>query len=50
MIFVNNLDIIFLQETLGVNEVVVNSLEALLPDWSFVAVDEKGHSRGHATG
>jgi exonuclease III len=50
LVSVNNLDIIFLQETLGVSEVVVNSLEALLPGWSFVAVDAKGCSGGLATG
>jgi exonuclease III len=50
LVSVNSPDIIFLQETLGVSEVVVKSLEALLPGWSFVAVDAKGRSRGLATG
>ena len=44
------IDIIFLQETPGINESVVASLESLMPGWSFAAVDAKGHSRGLAIG
>jgi exonuclease III len=50
LFIVINLDVIFLQETLGLSEVVVTSLEAIFPGWSFVAVDAKGHSGGLATG
>jgi exonuclease III len=43
-------DVIFLQETMGVSELVVASLESLLPGWSFAVVDAKGRSGGLATG
>jgi exonuclease III len=43
-------DVIFLQETLGISELVVVLLESLLSGWSFVMMDAKGHSGGLATG
>ena len=43
-------DVIFLQETMGVSELVVASLESILPGWSFAVVDAKGRSGGLATG
>jgi exonuclease III len=50
LVVVIDLDVIFLQETMGVSELVVASLESLFPGWSFVAVDAKGRSGGLATG
>jgi hypothetical protein len=50
LVTVINPDVIFLQETLGVSEVVVASLEEIFLGWSFVAVDAKGRSGGLATG
>jgi hypothetical protein len=46
LITVHNPDIIFLQETMGISEIVTRALEALLPGWSFVAIDAKGCSGG----
>jgi exonuclease III len=43
-------DVIFLQETLGISESVLATLESLMPSWSFVAVDAKGRSGFLATG
>jgi exonuclease III len=42
-------DVIFLQETMGVSELVVASLKSIFPGWSFAVVDAKGRSRGLAT-
>jgi exonuclease III len=50
LVVVITLDVIFLQETMGVSELVVASLESILPRWSFAAVDAKGRSGGLATG
>jgi exonuclease III len=50
LVEVVSLDVIFLQETLGINESVVASLESLMSGWSFVAVDANGCSGGLATG
>jgi len=50
LITVHNPNAIFLQETMGTNEIVTRALEVLFPGWSFVAIDAKGHSGGLATG
>jgi len=50
LVSINSQDTIFLQETLGVSEVVVKYLESFLPGWLFVAVDAKGRLGGLATG
>ena len=50
LITVHNPDTIFLQETMGTDEIVTRALEALLLGWSFVTIDAKGHSGGLATG
>jgi hypothetical protein len=50
LITIHNLDIIFLQETLGITDIVTHSLEELLPGCSFVAIDAKGCSQGLAIG
>jgi exonuclease III len=49
LVVVIALDVIFLQETMGVSELVVAFLESLLPGWSFAVVDAKGQSGGLAT-
>ena len=43
-------DVILLQETLGVGEVIRERLESWLPGWSFVTMDARGRSRGLAVG
>jgi len=43
-------DVILLQETLGVGDVIKNSLESWLPGWSFLTLDVKGRSGGLAVG
>ena len=43
-------DIIFLQETLGVGEVIKEALHAFLPGWDFMTLDAKGHFGGLVTG
>jgi exonuclease III len=50
LIAVHNPDVLFLQETMGLSEVVIRSLEALLLGWSFVVLDARGHSGGLAMG
>jgi exonuclease III len=50
LVVITNPYVLFLQETLGVSEQVVSTLESLLPGWSFAVVDAKGCSRGLATG
>jgi hypothetical protein len=45
-----SLEVIFLQETLGVSESVVSILASFLPGWDFAAADAKGRSGGLATG
>lgn len=42
-------DIIFLQETVGDCISIKETLESLLVDWFFVAVDARGRSGGLAT-
>ena len=42
-------EVIFLQETMGINESVMAVLESLFPGWDFTMVDAKGRSRGLAT-
>lgn len=43
--FLNSkVDILFLQETLGKATEVESLLKALLPGWSFSAIDSSGHS------
>jgi hypothetical protein len=46
LIAITNLDVLFLEKTMGVREQVVSNLESLLPSWSFVVVDAKGFSWG----
>ena len=43
-------DVILLQETLGVGEVIRERLESCIPGWSFVTMDARGHSKGLAVG
>ena len=43
-------DVILLQETLGVGEVIRERLESWLPGWSFVTLDARGRSGGLAVG
>jgi len=43
-------DVILLQETLGVGEVIKNCLESWMPGWSFLTLDVKGRSGGLAVG
>ena len=45
-----HLDVIMLQETLGVGDVVKERLESWLPGWSFVTLDARGRSGGLAVG
>ena len=35
-------DVILLQETLGVGDVIKNCLESWMPGWSFITLDVKG--------
>jgi len=50
VIDLNCLDVILLQETLGLSDDVTKSLELLLPGWKFVAIDVNGRSGGLASG
>ena len=43
-------DVILLQETLGVGEVIQEKLESWIPGWSFVSLDVRGRSGGLAVG
>ena len=43
-------DVILLQETLGVGEVIKERLESWIPGWSFVTLDARGRSGGLAVG
>ena len=43
-------DVIMLQETLGIGEVIQERLENWIPGWSFVTLDAKGRSGGLAVG
>ena len=43
-------DVILLQETLGIGEVVKDRLASWLPGWDFVTMDVRGHSGGLAVG
>ena len=43
-------DVILLQETLGVGEVIQERLESWIPGWSFVSLDARGRSGGLAVG
>ena len=43
-------DVLLLQETLGVGEVIQGKLESWFPGWSFVTLDAKGRSGGLAVG
>ena len=43
-------DVLMLQETLGVGDVIQGKLENWLPGWSFVTLDAKGRSGGLAVG
>lgn len=42
LVVVIDLDVIFLQETMGVSDLVVASLESLFLGWFFAVVDAKG--------
>lgn len=46
----SKVDILFLQETLGKATEVETTLKALLPGWTFSAIDSSGHSGGLAIG
>ena len=43
-------DVLMLQETLGVGEVIQGKLESWFPGWSFVTLDANGRSGGLAVG
>ena len=43
-------DVLMLQETSGVGEVIQGKLESWFPGWSFVSLDAKGRSGGLAVG
>ena len=43
-------DVILLQETLGVGEVILARLESWLPGWDFETLDARGRSGGLAVG
>ena len=43
-------DVILLQETLGVGDVILERLELWLPGWSFLTLDANGRSGGLAVG
>ena len=43
-------DVILLQETLGVGEMIQERLESWLLGWSFVTLDARGRSGGLAVG
>lgn len=45
-----DLDVIFLQETLGDYIAITHTLESMLVGWSFVAKDARGRSSGVAMG
>lgn len=49
LIEINRLDVVLLQETLGLNEDVSCILESLLPGWMFVVVDVCGFFGGLAS-
>ena len=40
------LDVLFLQETMSDGSILVSELEVMFKDWKFVSVDAKGKSRG----
>ena len=50
MLTLEHLDVIMLQDTLGVGEVIKERLESWLPCWSFVTLDARGRSGGLAVG
>lgn len=50
MIELEKMDVIFLQETLGVGETIINMFKALLPGWTFHALDAHGRFNGCAMG
>ena len=50
MLTLEDPDVILLQETLGVGEVIKERLELWLPRWSFITLDANGHSGGLAVG
>ena len=45
-----NLEVIFLQETLGTSEVIKEFLRNLLPGWEFLVLDARGRLGGLAMG
>ena len=45
-----HMDVILLQETLGVGDVIKERLESWLPSWSFVTLDARGRSGGLVVG
>eukprot|EP00253_Pinus_taeda_P033136 PITA_33136 len=50
MLLSSRVDILLLQETLGIGIEVESALSALLPDWKFTTIDSSGHSGGLAVG
>ena len=50
MLTLEHPDVILLQETLGVGEVIKERLESWIPGWSFVTLDARGRSGGLAVG
>ena len=44
------LDVIFLQETLGLGSAIENLLSRIFPGWEFLVLDVKGRSGGLAIG
>lgn len=45
-----NLEVIMLQETLGLSSKLVSPLGSTLPGWHFQALDSSGHSGGLVIG
>ncbi len=45
-----HIDVVFLQETLGLAEAITHHLESMLPGWFFQALDVNGHSGGIVLG
>lgn len=50
MIELEKLDVIFLQDTLGDGEAIINMFKSLLPGWTFHDLDAQGRSSGFSMG
>lgn len=50
LLSIEQVDVIFLQETLGLTEPITHLLESILPIWNFNSLDVNGRSEGIVMG